>query len=112
MTNNEAFRLGYLDKEANIFGDLVGTGASKGAELGFDLSKLLAIGGPAILGAGAGHLLSSATSPTKTDEATLQRQLHAMELQEFEAELRRRKAIEEKVKKEKGADVAPRSLRL
>ena len=117
MTKQDAFIIGYMDKEAAI------PGAATASSLASDsiksvfrkspaLLSAIAFGTPLFIGAGAGHLISAATSPTEADQEALQRQIHDLELQEFEAELRRRKAIEEKERKEKEADVAPRSLRL
>ena len=117
MTKQDAFIIGYMDKEAAVPGAATASSlASQGIKAVFEkapqLAAAIAAGAPLAIGAGAGHLISAATSPTEADQEALQRQIHDLELQEFEAELRRRKAIEEKERKEKEADVAPRSLRL
>ena len=51
---------------------------------------------PALMGAGAGTLHSKLTSPSKLDQETVQKALEAAELEEYQAELRRRRVDAER----------------
>jgi hypothetical protein len=104
--------LGEMNKIAGL--------TEKGLDKGTDLAGFLARKGgaalllaPILAGAGAGTIVSKATSPTKMDEDVIQRELEAMELQEFQTELQRRKLVAKKMaRKAKDADVAERTLRI
>ena len=70
---------------------------------------------PVLMGAGAGALHSKVTSPSKLDEASVQKALEVAELEEFMAELSRRKAQaskEEEEDKEKLGAPGERSLHI
>jgi hypothetical protein len=120
MTKAEAFLAGYMDKEAGIgdaFAKVTGgafdktTDASKAALLLG--AKGLAVA-PILAGAGLGTVISQANAPGRLDEEALQKELEALELQEFESELKRRRAIAKRQERQQAreADIAERSLRI
>ena len=92
--NKEAFLSGYIAKQATspmMFG-------VEGLRLGGDVLSAVApyaIAAPIVLGAGAGLLHSKMTSPSKLDQESVQKALEAAELDEFMAELKRRRKQEE-----------------
>ena len=120
MTKEQAFAEGYMDKTAGL-GDIiskaVGTPAGEAYKAGKGSLKYLlaaAAATPLIIGGAAGALQSNMTSPGKQDEENIQRELHELELQEVQAELRRRKKLDSKAgKMDIGALTKPeRGLRL
>lgn len=116
MNKAAAFLIGYTEKQAGIMDTVksaMGGTIDKGEKYGGKAMALMAAL-PLIAGAGAGSMVSHATSPTKTDEDALQSELHALELAETRAELERRKALEKKrqQQEEKRIDKPKRSLRL
>jgi hypothetical protein len=87
IMDREAFVQGYMSKTANAK-DLF-TWAR-------DNAVLLGASVPVLAGLSTGALTSAVTSPSKLDQKTLQKKLHALELKEYRTELERRKAIAKK----------------
>jgi hypothetical protein len=93
--NESAYLDGYLHKEAWAG---VLQGGVEATRMGKDVLESAIpyfLVAPALLGAGAGLLHSKVTSPTPMDEGAVQSALEASELEEFAAELKRRRKQEE-----------------
>jgi methionine-rich copper-binding protein CopC len=88
--NRQAYLDGYRSKEAfNAFGAAAKTGETGAELLAAALPYILVA--PAVLGAGAGLAHSKLTSPSDLDKETVQKALEVAELEEFAAEIQRRK---------------------
>jgi len=93
--NKQAYLDGYMHKEA--YPSLLRGGAETvrtGKEVAESLAPYFLVA-PILLGAGAGLTHSKITSPSPMDEEAVQKALEAAELEEFIAELERRRKQEE-----------------
>ena len=120
MTKAEAFIAGYVNKEAGIGDTLASLGKGTVGATTDTTKAVLGLGAkglalaPILAGLGAGTLVSHANSPGKLDEEAVQKELEALELQEFESELNRRRNIAKRRERQqkRDADVSERALRI
>ena len=84
---------GYMHKQAGPIGTGISGGAAAGSFVAEGAANILpyVLLIPALMGAGAGSLHSKMTSPSNVDQETVQKSLEAAELEEFQAELQRRR---------------------
>lgn len=114
--NESAYLDGYLHKEA-LLGGTVDSGINAtrmGKEVAESLVPYFLIA-PALLGAGAGLVHSKVTSPSSMDEKAVQKALEAAELEEFAAELKRRRKqaeIEQAESEQEKENPSARSLHI
>jgi len=114
--DREAFIAGYISKTAKTEG-ILGKVSGKALDLATwlrDNATTLAVTAPVLAGLGTGALASAITSPSKLDQKTLQKKLHALELKEYRTELERRKALAKRNGINESSEVTSpgRSLRL
>ena len=110
--NRSGYVDGYMRKEANI--GRIGQAGVGAVKTTADVAESLApyfLVAPILLGAGAGLTHSKLTSPSDLDKETVQKQLEAAELEEFLAELKRRRA-QERIEQESEGKDAPRARSL
>ena len=102
MNRKLGYQDGYMSKQAGSFSGIAGTGQVAAETAGTVLPYALLV--PALVGAGAGKAHSSLTSPSNIDKETAQKALEAAELEEFAAELLRRKQESERKDKYRGTE--------
>jgi AmiR/NasT family two-component response regulator len=109
IMDKQAFLAGYMDKEGSV-------GSKSTALAGWlkDNAIALGIAAPVLAGIGTGALASHINSPSKLDQQSLQKKLHALELQEYRTELERRKALAKRkgINESSGETSTERSLRI
>lgn len=93
--NESAYLDGYLHKEALTGFAESGVEAARMGKEVFESMVPYFLVAPALLGVGAGLVHSKATSPSSMDQKSVQSALEAAELEEFAAELKRRRKQEE-----------------
>ena len=111
---------GYMHKEAlepvisaagiGATADMAAGGARVISEAGMTMIPYVLMI-PALMGAGAGAMHSKMTSPSALDKETVQKSLQAAELEEFQADLTRRKTQSERSAKRSG-NVNERTLHI
>ena len=107
--DRQAFLAGYMDKEGGV-----GSKSAALADWIKDNAIALGVAAPVLAGIGTGALASHINSPSTLDQQTLQKKLHALELQEYRTELERRKALAKRkgINESSGEDTPERSLRI